>query len=325
MHISANQKIDEIAARWFLRMRESDIAPSEQLTFEQWLTANPAHQQAYAELASTWAQTDSSENLQNMVTAIKQKNSLENSNRQKKLNQQLINAALGCVLGISALFGFKQYQVWQAAPVMQMAASNPVGQITSQTLEDGSKITLSANSALQVTYYRHQRLIKLERGEAIFEVSKDESRPFIVNTDHAKITVLGTRFAVNKLSYLTRVSVDHGRVKIESQQPQASLTLTNGQVAEVATLRAPQQVKLNAANAFGFAQGKLSFDRANFVEIAETLSRYRAIPLEVQGNVKAEITAIVQTKDAEQFIQGLPNIANVQVLQNQHHTLIVQH
>ena len=324
MQKPAQHKIDEAAARWFLRMREPDIAAHEQTTFEKWLLSSPTHQRAYAEFANTWEQTQSQDNLQKLVNAVKQKTTLDQSKRGNKLNKHLANLAMGCFIGVLALLGFNQYQVWQAAPVMQMAANNPVGQITTQTLEDGSRITLSANSDMQVTYYRNQRHVSLLRGEAIFEVTKDQTRPFIVETENAKVTVLGTRFAVNKLSNLVRVSVDHGRVQVESHQPQGRLVLSNGQVAEIATLQSPQIVARSAANAFSFAQGKLVFDRANLAELAETLSRYRAMPIQVQGQGKAEITAVIQIKDAEQFIQGLPNIAKVNIEQNAQRTFIKQ-
>ena len=114
----------------------------------------------------------------------------------------------------------------------------------------------SANSELDIIFYRHQRVVHIKRGEAIFDVTKDSERPFIVQTAQAKVTVLGTRFAVNQLTNRVRVSVDHGQVQVaRADGAQASLLLRNGDVVEIVANSAPKHVNRNAADGFGFAQG----------------------------------------------------------------------
>jgi transmembrane sensor len=146
----------------------------------------------------------------------------------------------------------------------------------------------------------------------------------VVETGTAKITVLGTRFAVNKLSKLVRVSVDHGRVQIESTSLEGApvLVLQAGQVAEILPQRAPARMTRNAEDAFGFAQGRLVFDKADLDELAETLSRYHATPLVATGNSPARVTAVININNSGQFIQSLPDIAPVQVVSQPGQTII---
>ena len=151
---------------------------------------------------------------------------------------------------------------------MQMASQSITAQLKTQTLEDGSEITLNANSKIQVTYYHHQRHVNLLQGEAIFNVQKDSSRPFIVETTNAKITVLGTRFAVNKLSKLVRVSVDHGKVKVQSKENGSQILLQNDQVAEIFIGQTVQNKNTPAADYFKFAQGTVVFNQADMTEIS---------------------------------------------------------
>lgn len=77
--------------------------------------------------------------------------------------------------------------------------STSKGETYKVLLPDGSLIYLNAASSL--TYAtslneRGKRVVRL-RGEGYFEISKDKSRPFVVETDKQKVEVLGTHFNIN--------------------------------------------------------------------------------------------------------------------------------
>ena len=56
------------------------------------------------------------------------------------------------------------------------------------------------------------RFAQLERGEALFTVIHDESRPFIVKTGGATLTDAGTAFNVVRNGDVTEVAVSEGLV-----------------------------------------------------------------------------------------------------------------
>jgi transmembrane sensor len=314
-----DQTISEVAARWYIRMRDNALDEAERDAFERWVSSNPAHQREYQNIVQTMQQLNSNNGIQSLASALEMKKSA----KLGALNKAITTVVAVIGISLTALLGYNQYQAWQAGPVMQLTKSNPVGRIATQTLDDGSQVTLSANSEMQVTYDLHQRHVQLNRGEAIFEVIKDTDRPFVVETDTAKVTVLGTRFAVNRLSKLVRISVDHGRVQVESKQPHITLTLTNGQVAEVMKAHSPNLVNRNAADAFSFTEGKLVFVGADIDEVAETFSRYRSNPIGTQGDSPNNISAVINIKEAEAFLDGLPNIANVEIRKLNNQTTII--
>ena len=323
MPMNFSNAMSENAARWFIRLRSEMNDETLTSQFEVWLKENPAHQKEYESFAETMQHLNGNHNLEAIADALEQQRQIAKSQRKQKINNAAVKFVALIFIGVVSFVTLKQYQSWYVQPELQMATNTPVGKLTTQTLKDGSRVTLNANSQMLVTFYRHQRHVQLQRGEAIFEVSKDAQRPFIVETDTARVTVLGTHFAVNKLAHLVRVSVDYGRVKVESKYPQQSIIITDGQVVEIEPQQVPIMVNRNALDAFSFLQGKLVFAGANVEEIAETLSRYRTIPVMAQGHSTKNISAVINVKDAEQFLQGMPNIASVKVEQFPNKTVLL--
>jgi transmembrane sensor len=327
--VSFPQHIHEQAAKWFMRMRDAAPDAPDRSIFERWLLQNQAHANAYAAVAQTWDDFDSPKQLESLADAMLRKKLAQDAKR-KKISAHLAKAAAVTMFGFIALFG---YHSWQAQPVMQMAQNSAVGQIISQELSDGSKLTLDANSQVEVTYYRDKRLVKLMRGQAVFEVTKDAARPFVVDSETALITVLGTRFLVNRIDNRVRVAVDHGRVQVQAVDAKGNaihppIIITNGQMAEVTASLQANRIAHPAADAFAFTQGKLVFEEATLSEVAETLSRYRVKPVVAdaasQPRDLQRITAVLKITEGEQFIHALPKIAAVKVLDTQKQTQLIQ-
>lgn len=331
---SKSLTLSEMAARWYLRMREHGHNPraAEHHAFEQWLADDPRHGAEYDSISRAMHQLDSTEGLSKLAQAAEQHAFLANEARRKARQRRLAQLMVVSFICVAGFFAHQQYQIWQAKPVMQMAAQNPVGQIVTKTLDDGTKVTLSAKSDMEVTYYRHERHVLLNEGEAVFEVTKDADRPFVVETNTTKVTVLGTRFAVNRLEQVVRVSVDHGRVKVEPKLENSpekadnplhvSREITNGQVVEVYPNHAMVLVNRPASDAFAFLNGRLVFDRADTSEIAYTVSRYRLKPVQSQGKQVRNISADINIQDIDQFLRGLPNIAPVRLQETPQYTLL---
>jgi transmembrane sensor len=320
-------KLREVAIGWFIQLKDADADDPLRSKFEQWLMANVAHQQAYADVANVWASFDSPHDLAKLADTADQDAFFQKSVQSKKIKNAIAGAVAAVAISVG---GWLAFQTWQAQPVMQMVAQVAVGQVESQRLQDGTLMTMNTGTDIEVTYYRDRRLVTLKRGEAIFEVARDETRPFIIDSGKAKITVLGTRFAVNRLTKLVRVSVDHGTVKVEPQHtdsttPPSALILHDGEVAEVKQdATKPMRSHLQAADAFAFEKGMVVFEQADLDEIAETLSRYRKLPLVAEKSApqQVHISSMLKTSAIETFIYQMPEIAPVHIVATPTATLI---
>ena len=103
-----------------------------------------------------------------------------------------------------------------------------MGEKNSIELPDGSLITLNSDSQVQFNkkFNISNRTIDLE-GEAYFDIKKGDS-PFIINTDYATVTVLGTSFNLKSREDGFELGVNSGIVSVSNGIK--NITLLKGQL-----------------------------------------------------------------------------------------------
>ena len=100
-------------------------------------------------------------------------------------------------------------------------------------LSDGSEVAMNRGASLHFSESVRNRQAKLTKGEAYFEVARDEARPFTIETGNANIQVLGTAFNVDKSLSQTQIDVFHGKVAVSMQDGSDRVELVKGQRASV--------------------------------------------------------------------------------------------
>ncbi|MEJ2884094.1 FecR family protein [Pedobacter sp. GR22-6] len=150
----------------------------------------------------------------------------------------------------------------------------PLGGKYKVLLSDGTSVTLNSGSSLEfpVGFHGTERRVKLS-GEAYFEVSKDPSKPFIVQSGAATTRVLGTKFNVSNYpdEPVQRTTLLEGKVQFSGNgesallQPgeQASLHKGRLQVAEV-----------NTEDAMAWKDGLFIYKNEELSVIMRQLSRW---------------------------------------------------
>jgi transmembrane sensor len=108
-----------------------------------------------------------------------------------------------------------------------------ISEISTLMLEDGSKVTLGADSAVDLDFTGQDRRIRLLRGEAFFEVAPDPARPFRVEADDLSAVALGTAFDVLRGTEGITVTVAHGIVGIDRDGARLDEPLSAGAWARI--------------------------------------------------------------------------------------------
>lgn len=196
----------EIAAQWTVR-RDRGLSAAESVEFELWLAADPRHAAVMRRSSSAWSLLD-------RVPDIAAQRSLLAA-RQARVRRQRFtffgSLAAAAVLTVAAL-GW-----WQtssrpslASPVSTLVAAGP----REVVLADGTSVKLNAGGEIIEEYEAAERRVRLTRGEAHFNVTKDKARPFIVVAGGVRVRAVGTAFNVNFQSSRVEVLVTEGIVRL---------------------------------------------------------------------------------------------------------------
>ncbi|MDR2914941.1 MAG: FecR family protein [Tannerella sp.] len=98
-------------------------------------------------------------------------------------------------------------------------------------LEDGSVVYLSEQASLKYPdHFAEDKREVILHGEAFFEIKRQSERPFFIDTDLAKVEVVGTSFKIkseNSSSFL--LSVREGEVRVTHKSRQQVLTVKTGE------------------------------------------------------------------------------------------------
>ncbi|TKC13183.1 DUF4974 domain-containing protein [Pedobacter polaris] len=88
-------------------------------------------------------------------------------------------------------------------------------EIISQTLPDGSELTINKNSEISFARnFRNNRSVHLKKGDVFFNVAHDKSSPFVIEIDKVAVEVVGTSFNIKHLKDQIEVVVESGIVKV---------------------------------------------------------------------------------------------------------------
>lgn len=331
----------EEAARWFIRMHRdagAQAGAADAAAWRRWMDADPRHAAEYAAFEALWQDFDSTPRAEALATAVNTAARQRRDTRRHTRRAAITRGVLGIAgLGTAGVLALRGWHAWQDSTLSALARDSAIGERIVLRLPDASTLTLGPASRIATRYSRRRRAVVLEQGEALFDVARDADRPFTIDAGQARITVLGTRFTVNRLPGLVRVSVEHGTVRLAGEgdaQGHQALLLHAGEVGEMpdagtdgahdadGTLPRPRRVQRDARDSFSsIERGLIVFDSAGLGEIAATLSRWRRQPVRAalaEGTDEGtdggpRITAAVQRGDVESFLDALPRIAAVRV------------
>lgn len=229
--------------------------------------------------------------------------------------------SLGALLGLAGLgaggaLAWQQWRVYHDTHLQwSLAALSQRAQFMRYTLADGSLMQLDALSQAEVRYYVGRRVVQLGRGAAFFSVARDEARPFVVEAGAVRVTVLGTRFGVERLGPEAGggvwVQVESGRVRVEAPGV-APHELEAGEGLRLsADGRAVVPTQGQAAS---WREGELVFENATLGAALARLSRYTRADLHATpAAARLPLSGRVRIAQAGSWLDALPRAMPVQL------------
>ena len=211
-------------------------------------------------------------------------------------------AAAAVLLGLLVpvvQFLTKPVETRHATSVQYVEAVTGRGEIKTIVLPDQTKVTLNAESRLTFpAVFANERSVELQ-GEAIFDVTHDNNRQFVVTTADMNVRVLGTVFDVKAYSEdkFTMVSVVSGKVEVNLPGGKALLE-KNNQVKMNKTTGGFEKLAIDAEKYLSWTNGMLLFNDTPIHEVVNMLNRSNSqMVFElVEGEYPILITGRLDTK-----------------------------
>ena len=214
------------------------------------------------------------------------------SGRDKKflIRKILVPLIFSITLGVAGAVLYLNDGFTRNTSMPWVTSESPKGQKSIITLADGSSIYLNSASSISYpeTFEADKREIWLS-GEAFFEVTKDEKRPFIVRSGNLVTRVLGTSFNVQAFEGQDiHVTVATGKVQVETKKDPESkdvdyvILVSNQQaVYNPQTGLVTKTVDINQFLAW--KNHTLYFDNNTLEEVATRLERWYNVSIEFEN------------------------------------------
>ena len=210
--------MQELLAKYF----EGKASIEELQSIENWIVQNPME---FEQFSAIWngSKKFSYPEIPNSFDSIKNKISQD----PKKLPMTpRISWKIAASFILLAAFSLLAYSYFSSNQNIDTYASVYVSKedIKQVDLSDGTKVWLKPNSKIEVSnaYNEKNRSVKL-KGDAFFEVARNENKPFLIESKDVSVQVLGTSFGITETRQNITVAVKTGKVKVSNEVSETTL------------------------------------------------------------------------------------------------------
>ena len=302
--------IAEEAATYLIELEEPK--PDTKSRLAAWLKTSPEHVEEFLAVAELWdvlPDVDEQPSIDELIALaagdanVIELGSVTERPREPRARRHWGLGLAAAVLAAILIGGVIQFMPEPPDPNVYTTA---IGEQTSLPLADGSLVTLNTQSTLRVAYSDQFRDIHLTAGEALFDVTKDQDRPFRVITEHAVVTAVGTQFNVRNVADDVVVTVVEGVVDVEPSTAVRPARLTVGQQARVASGEVAV-VETAVEKATAWRERRLVFESMTLAEVIDEFNRYNDPPLLIDDPKLRElpISGVFRANDRASFVEFL--------------------
>ena len=215
----------------YKKLREGPLTEVDTVQLEDWLHQSPENRKAAFEIEVIWKSTSpahvSPEGIRDELAALKARIQREKTyhtavlSRKRTFRQWMAAAILIVVSG--AIWFFTGPNKTKNEH-LTFASHDSINQMLQ--LPDSSFVWLNKNSVLRYppAFNRQERRVSLV-GEAYFDIKRDSTAPFVVETGELQTRALGTSFYIRALptEKTSEVTVVSGKVLVKSPKIQVEI------------------------------------------------------------------------------------------------------
>ena len=315
------ENIDEIL---LLRIIENKADELEKVLFNKWYNESAKNAALFAQLKKIWESVSfdmhsTKTNWQQVVNKLRtgynvpdyiKLPEVQQARKTIRLNSLLrVAAMVVLVVGVSYLFRNIVFNSEQL-----IVSGNDLQNNGPYQMADSSLVYLNGDS--EISFSKHfgskNRNLTL-KGEAFFEVKRNENMPFQITTDSTTTRVLGTSFNVfSDATGKVKVSVVTGLVEFFTDNKNAVKLHPGEQAIYLPETVGIKKDVINDPNFQSWKTGILIFKETPLLETFEILNRHYAkvFLLQVKNKTKTNITTKFDNQPIEDVLEELNLLLN---------------
>ena len=215
---------------------------------------------------------------------------------------------IAAVLVLGLLLAFAWIYVTRFAGMERVMAGNELVEVI---LDDGTDVLVNRHSRLRYSrrFDQTERKVYLS-GEAWFDVTRDTTRPFIIDAGEALVEVLGTSFNVNayKQNSSVEISVESGLVALSAKRdPHNQIVIKTGSGGVYH--KSQKELKLIPSfepNTISWKTRELFFDGTPLKEVIDLVNSVYGVNIVIMNRELASCPITVTFRD--QSIEAILNV-----------------
>jgi transmembrane sensor len=329
------------AADWFVA-NDDGLSESEQSELVSWLRDSPRHVQAFLEVTQITHDLVAVEapnfSIESLVAAARADDTVDvvtlapeaaqDSRTSRRRGTRLLWAAP--LAAAAALLVVAVSFLWWNRDGERFGLPRTYGTAHGEQgawrLPDGSMLHLNTESSATVRYSGSERVVEVNRGQALFDVSHGDRRRFRVSAGGAQVIATGTEFDVYRRDDLTLITVVQGDVKVyawdstaaarNSALPASSIPLSAGQQIGVdAGGLWGELVSVDTKAAVAWLQHEIVAQNRPLGEVAAEFNRYGRVQIVIDDPAlkMLRISGHFDAYDTDSFAAFLASLEGVTV------------
>jgi transmembrane sensor len=328
----------EDAADWWVLLNDPAASRADRERFVEWLSESAVHVSEFLHVAQVhgaldrfteWSLVERGEAVDTTVVPLRpmppQARSRESTKRGTPSRYSVGRIAAAVALLAAGV-------TWLLLFFGGQTLTTERGERREVNLADGSSVQMAPETRLRVSFDENERIIVLKEGRALFKVTRNPHRPFIVSAGNMRVRAIGTAFAVEHRAHDVLVTVSAGKVAVtsdsspaarsglpfaaRSEEQVAAIDLSAGeQIAVSGRATAASVRKVDSKRELAWAEGRLVFQRTPLSDVVAELNRYNRIRYRVTDYVlgRRPVSAVFDAADQESFLAFVEAMAPVRI------------
>lgn len=211
--------------------------------------------------------------------------------------------------GVTLLL-LKNNKIGHNNAVAYTTISTGIGEKKKIIIQDGSQLILNAGTTLRIQNdFSGDRKVDLVDGEVVFDVKKDEKRPFVIQSQGLTTTVLGTSFSISAYTALNNLSIGvlSGKVSVAGQSTPLSILEKEQELVYDKSNNHFKKIALDESLT-AWQQGRVLINDLSFNEMAVIIKKNYGIELATNDE------GIRSTRYTTELLSSMPPVEAAQVL-----------